>query len=293
MIDVLADLRRENGRSVFLAQAAERYITAGRDREAALMAVALAPGGLRLTAEKAAAAVGISAEEAKRRTLAGEAVPEAAGTSPLRRPAPRDHRHPDVRAPNGRAGRRRQHREVLHQAYIRRAREAGVLSPGDAETLRQDEALGTLGRLLRQIEMSGRDAQTIFHEAITERELDSADSLAQVLACPGPAVVELYQEVKSSLDAPSTSPTSRLFGRGILAAIEFATGVQPTAPVSGEPAEENPPPVGQLSREEERAADIAAGHVRAQVSRDYATGVEHTIMWLLARTDTRPWGRLR
>ncbi|SNS80108.1 hypothetical protein [Actinomadura mexicana] len=110
---------------------------------------------------------------------------------------------------------------------------------------------------------------------------------------PGPAVEELYQEVKRSLDAPSTSPTSRLFGRGILAAIEFATGVQPTAPVSGEPAEENPPPVGQLSREEERAADIAAGHVRAQVSRDYATGVEHTIMWLLARTDTRPWGRLR
>ncbi|SNS81175.1 MobF family relaxase [Actinomadura mexicana] len=73
-------------------------------------------------------------------------------------------------------------REELPKAYIRRAREAGVLSPGDAETLRQDDALGTLGRLLRQIEMSGRDAQTIFHEAITERELGSADSLAQVLA---------------------------------------------------------------------------------------------------------------
>lgn len=109
----------------------------------------------------------------------------------------------------------------------------------------------------------------------------------------GAAVVELYQEVKGSLDAPSTSPTGRLFGQGILAAIEFATGVQPLGPVTGEPAEENPPPVGQLSREEERAADIAAGHVRAPVSRDFATGVEHTIMWLLARTDTRPWGRLR
>ncbi|MER6816444.1 hypothetical protein ABT299_44885 [Spirillospora sp. NPDC000708] len=109
---------------------------------------------------------------------------------------------------------------------------------------------------------------------------------------PGPAVVELYQEVKSSLDAPSTSPTSRLFGRGILAAIEFATGVQPTGPVTGDPAEENPPSVRQLSREENRASDIAAGHVRAEVSRDFATGVEHTIMWLLARDDTRPWGRL-
>ncbi|MER6816445.1 MobF family relaxase [Spirillospora sp. NPDC000708] len=72
-------------------------------------------------------------------------------------------------------------REELPKAYIRRAQEAGVLSPGDAERLREDDALGTLGRLLRQIEMSGRDAQTIFHDAIAERELGSADSAAQVL----------------------------------------------------------------------------------------------------------------
>jgi hypothetical protein len=32
--------------------------------------------------------------------------------------------------------------------------------------------------------------------------------------------------------------------------------------------------------------------MRGQVDRSFAAGVEHTIMWLLARTTQRPWGRL-
>ena len=74
-----------------------------------------------------------------------------------------------------------QAREQAPLGYIARAQERGALSEADAARLRKDPALGSLGRLLRQIEMSGRDPDRILDAAITERELDSADSAAQVL----------------------------------------------------------------------------------------------------------------
>lgn len=72
-------------------------------------------------------------------------------------------------------------REYTTRGYAARAAAAGVLTSADAQRLREDEAGDTLGRLLRQIEMSGRDAQQIFNTAAGERELTSADSIAQVL----------------------------------------------------------------------------------------------------------------
>jgi conjugative relaxase-like TrwC/TraI family protein len=72
-------------------------------------------------------------------------------------------------------------REKLPLAYIKRAEERGALSHADAAALRQDEALGTLGRLLHRLELSDRDADRILDAAIAERELDSAESVAKTL----------------------------------------------------------------------------------------------------------------
>ncbi|MBB4920971.1 MobF family relaxase [Streptosporangium saharense] len=72
-------------------------------------------------------------------------------------------------------------REYSADAYISQAEARGILPAEEAARLRTDEAKGTLGRLLRQLEMSGRDAAAILGQAITQRELDSADSPAQVL----------------------------------------------------------------------------------------------------------------
>ncbi|WP_067828310.1 MobF family relaxase [Actinomadura kijaniata] len=72
-------------------------------------------------------------------------------------------------------------RDYLADRYINEAQTRGTLSPDQAARLRADEAKESLGRLLRQIEMSGRDAARILDLAAQERELGSADSIAQVL----------------------------------------------------------------------------------------------------------------
>ncbi|RSN51125.1 MobF family relaxase [Actinomadura sp. WAC 06369] len=72
-------------------------------------------------------------------------------------------------------------REKLPLGYVARAEERGMLTAEDAARLRDDEALGTLGRLLHQIELSGRSADRILDAAIAERELDTAESLAKTL----------------------------------------------------------------------------------------------------------------
>ncbi|WP_068929383.1 MobF family relaxase [Planobispora rosea] len=72
-------------------------------------------------------------------------------------------------------------RSSTAEAYITRAEQSGALSASDAARLRDDEAKDTLGRLLRTLEMSGRDAGAIFEAAIRERELDTAESVAQTL----------------------------------------------------------------------------------------------------------------
>jgi conjugative relaxase-like TrwC/TraI family protein len=72
-------------------------------------------------------------------------------------------------------------REHAGDAYIARAEAAGVLSEADAARLQSDEARGTLGRMLHQLDMAGHDADRILAAAITLRELDTAESPAQVL----------------------------------------------------------------------------------------------------------------
>ncbi|GII05740.1 MobF family relaxase [Planobispora takensis] len=72
-------------------------------------------------------------------------------------------------------------RSTTAEAYITQAEQSGALSASEAARLRDDEATDTLGRLLRTLEMSGKDAGAIFEAAIRERELDTADSVAQTL----------------------------------------------------------------------------------------------------------------
>jgi hypothetical protein len=69
----------------------------------------------------------------------------------------------------------------IADGYINGAQARGALTASQAAALRDDEAKDTLGRLLRQIEMSGRDASRILDIAVDERELDTAESLAKTL----------------------------------------------------------------------------------------------------------------
>jgi hypothetical protein len=82
-VHVPEELRRLDGRSVYQAQACERYTTADQlDRETALTTAALAPGAPRLSAERAAELIGPSVEQAKQAALEGRAVPGADGYRP-------------------------------------------------------------------------------------------------------------------------------------------------------------------------------------------------------------------
>jgi hypothetical protein len=105
------------------------------------------------------------------------------------------------------------------------------------------------------------------------------------------AVAELHDQVQAERHELRVSETSRAFAAGIVDALEWATGQTRQAPISGTLAEERPPAVRELSREQVVAQDVAEGRRRFNRSggRDYAVGVEHTVMWLLARTDQRPW----
>jgi conjugative relaxase-like TrwC/TraI family protein len=76
-------------------------------------------------------------------------------------------------------------REHLADAYITSAEQRGSLTPGEAERLRADEARDSLGRLLWQLQMSGRDAEQILDRAIAERPFDDpadpVESIAKAL----------------------------------------------------------------------------------------------------------------
>jgi len=101
-------------------------------------------------------------------------------------------------------------------------------------------------------------------------------------------VQAVHAQVQAKQDLPQMPRSSVEYGEGILAAIEWATGTLRTAPISGEPSEEIPPSARQMSREAGRATDIAEGRERHPRGRSYAVGVEHTLMWLMAREDDPP-----
>jgi hypothetical protein len=124
---------------------------------------------------------------------------------------------------------------------------------------------------------------------LTLREYEARSEMG--LIRPREAIVAMYQQVRDE-HGSRTTHSGRQFGRGILRAIEFATGAKPQAPITGEHADAFPPSVSQLSREELAAADVAHGQRRHPEGMAFAAGVEHTIMWLLARTDQRPWGKI-
>lgn len=107
------------------------------------------------------------------------------------------------------------------------------------------------------------------------------------------AIVAMYRQVKEEKDAPRFDAASREFGEGVLAAIEWATGVEAHAPVTGTVPAGQPPTVPELLEEAQAAEEAAQRRRVCPRGWSYAAGVEHTLLWLLARTDTRPWGHLR
>src|SRR3954469_35910 len=56
------------------------------------------------------------------------------------------------------------------------------MTPDQLERFDAEEASGTVHRLLRTAELDGTDVRSVLIEAVQGRELDSVDSLAQVLA---------------------------------------------------------------------------------------------------------------
>lgn len=72
-------------------------------------------------------------------------------------------------------------REYTARGYLERAAENGVLAPHHLERALEEEALGTLGRMLTRLEMAGYPADTILDRAISARELGTAEDITQVL----------------------------------------------------------------------------------------------------------------
>ncbi|MFY7069009.1 AAA family ATPase [Nocardiopsis changdeensis] len=72
-------------------------------------------------------------------------------------------------------------REYTARGYLERAAERGVLAPHHLERALKEEALSTLGRMLTRLEMAGYPADTILDQAISSRELGTAEEISQVL----------------------------------------------------------------------------------------------------------------
>lgn len=72
-------------------------------------------------------------------------------------------------------------REYTARGYLERAAERGVLAPHHLERAVDEEALGTLGRMLTRLEMAGYKADAILDRAISARELNTAEEVTQVL----------------------------------------------------------------------------------------------------------------
>jgi conjugative relaxase-like TrwC/TraI family protein len=75
--------------------------------------------------------------------------------------------------------------DILSAARTARALDrltaSGRLSTGQRQRLAADPATGQLGRLLRQIELAGRNSEAELSKAVTRRPLDGAESIASVL----------------------------------------------------------------------------------------------------------------
>ncbi|MFI0487496.1 hypothetical protein [Actinomadura sp. 9N215] len=104
------------------------------------------------------------------------------------------------------------------------------------------------------------------------------------------AVVSMYELVQAEYQQPTASPVSTQFGAGVLAAIEWATGVEPTGPITDEAADQFPPSGVQLYHEEVAALDVAERRRPHRHGQNFAVGVQHALMWLTARTSEPPWG---
>lgn len=77
------------------------------------------------------------------------------------------------------------------------------------------------------------------------------------------------------------------YTEGILAALLWATGRTPTAPLSGKTSP-GQPTTSEMWSEAIVGQEIADGRRESRLHRYYGTGVEGTLLWLIARVDDPP-----
>lgn len=79
------------------------------------------------------------------------------------------------------------------------------------------------------------------------------------------------------------------YPRGIIDAVNWATGKRREAPITGDLSEGEAPQTVEIEREERAALEVLEGRRDSIHPRDYVTGVEATLMWLRAGCDDPPW----
>ncbi|GIH97842.1 hypothetical protein ACFFMN_06465 [Planobispora siamensis] len=163
-------------------------------------------------------------------------------------------------------------------------------------------------------EMSRAEIEAIFPDFFDERPLSSQEKeeLRALLNAPGgprghltirqrrarpslgiirspqavSAVVQDFERTRgSSYDAET-------YARGVLTGVWWAIGKSETraGPISGDPAEQWPPDLGDVYHETRVALDLAEGRIRPEMRppRRYVEGVEDALCWLFALNDYRP-----
>ncbi|WP_141704505.1 hypothetical protein [Planobispora rosea] len=92
--------------------------------------------------------------------------------------------------------------------------------------------------------------------------------------------------------AHGSSYDATTYAKGVLAAVWWAIGKTGTraGPISGDPAEQWPPGLGDVYHETRVALDLAEGRIRPEMRppRRYVEGAEDVLCWLFALNDYRP-----
>lgn len=151
----------------------------------------------------------------------------------------------------------------------------------DASPL-SDHELQALRRRLNEPDNEGR---------MSARERSSRHRLGAIIR-PREAVDELLDEVTAAWSDIRYSPSTQRFRAGVEAGLRWATGRAQPSPLKGVSGS-RPPSYREVYAERSQATRISEGEAAPGADRDYATGVEHSLMWLMGETAERPWGRKR
>jgi hypothetical protein len=112
---------------------------------------------------------------------------------------------------------------------------------------------------------------------------------------PREIVDELLAEVELDRTNIKYAPSTQRFGAGVVAGLRWATGREAQSPITGKTTAAMPPTYREVYGECADATRISEGRAVdvTGMGRDYATGVEIALMWLMGDTAERPWGRRR